>query len=269
MPVTRIGTSGWSYADWVGSFYPQGTRPADYLSRYAEHFDIVEVDRTYYRTPSPAMVRGWADKTPDDFRFALKMVRTVTHEKVLLDCQAECDEFLKAVRPLGPKLHSILLQFGYFNKNAFAGLEPFLERLESFLEKFRPPCPVAVEIRNKWWLKPEFFDFLARHDVAFAACDHVWMPPLERVLAEHNVATGRFLYLRLIGDRKGMEEITTRWDREVVDRSDRLESLAAALGRLPADKEIAAFINNHYAGHAPATCRRLRRLLPRALSHGE
>jgi uncharacterized protein YecE (DUF72 family) len=189
------------------------------------------------------------------------MVRTVTHEKVLFDCQVECEEFLRAMRPLGSKMHSILLQFGYFNKKAFAGLEPFLERLDAFLERFRPPCPVAIEIRNKWWLKPDFFDLLARHDAVFAACDHVWMPPLEEVLTEHDVTATPFLYLRLIGDRKGMERITSHWDREVVDRSKRLESLAAALGRLPADMEVTAFVNNHYAGHAPATCRHLGRLL--------
>ncbi|UCG33151.1 MAG: DUF72 domain-containing protein [Phycisphaerales bacterium] len=262
MPVIRIGTSGWSYRDWVGPFYPKGTRPSDYLRLYAEHFDIVEVDSTHYRTPLPSVVRGWAEKTPDDFRFALKMVRTVTHEKVLLDCQAECDEFLEAVGPLGPKLHSILLQFGYFNRSVLMGLEPFLERLGSFLEKFRPPCPVAVEIRNKGWLQPEFFDLLTRYHIAFAACDHAWMPPIDRVLAEHNVATGPFLFLRLIGDRKGMEQITSSWDRQVVDRSERLKSLAAALGRLPAGMEVAAFVNNHYAGHAPATCRQLGRLFP-------
>jgi uncharacterized protein YecE (DUF72 family) len=263
MPSIRIGTSGWSYDDWVGPFYPSGTRPGDYLRHYAEHFDLVEVDSTYYRTPSPNMVRGWVDKTPDDFRFALKMVRTVTHEKVLLDCQAEGDQFIESVAQLGSKLHSILLQFGYFNKKAFTGPEPFLERLDAFLESFRPPCPVAVEIRNKWWLKPEFFDLLSRHEAAFTAVDHAWMPPLQQVLEKHDVATGPFLYLRLIGDRKGIEEITTSWDREVVDRTDRLSSLAEALGRLPDRMEIVAFINNHFAGHAPATCRRLRQCLDR------
>ena len=82
-PSIRIGTCGWSYKDWVGHFYPQGLAPADYLRYYADRFPIVEVDSSFYRSPSKKMVQAWRDKTPDGFAFSLKVPQTITHEKVL------------------------------------------------------------------------------------------------------------------------------------------------------------------------------------------
>jgi hypothetical protein len=133
VPPIRIGTCGWSYKDWVGPFYPKGLAPADYLPYYAEHFPIVEVDSTFYRSPSKSMVQGWRDKTPEGFSFSLKVPQTIPHEKVLVDCAGEVEEFVSAARLLGDKLLCCTLQFGYFNRQAFAGPDEFVERLDSFL----------------------------------------------------------------------------------------------------------------------------------------
>jgi uncharacterized protein YecE (DUF72 family) len=84
MPPIRVGTSGWSYRDWVSPFYPPGTQPGDHLSFYAGRFDAVEVDSTFYAIPSARTVAGWAARTPDRFRFCVKVPRTLTHEKVLV-----------------------------------------------------------------------------------------------------------------------------------------------------------------------------------------
>src|SRR5262245_57724807 len=129
-----LGNCGWSYADWSGTFYPKELAPGDYLSYYAEQYRVVEVDSTFYRSPSPKMVQGWHDKTPDGFGFSLKVPQTITHEKLLLDCQKEVETFLDAVRLLGPKLLCCVLQFGYFNKTKFASLDDFLDRLNPFLD---------------------------------------------------------------------------------------------------------------------------------------
>src|ERR1700729_4479123 len=112
----RVGTCGWSYDDWKGVFYPKGTTPGQYLAYLAEHFPFVEVDSTFYHAPRPSMVEGWREKTPANFAFSLKVPQTITHEKLLLDCQAEVDGFLGAARLLGDKLACCLLQFGYFNR---------------------------------------------------------------------------------------------------------------------------------------------------------
>ena len=107
LQVIRVGTSGWSYNDWVPAFYDPGSRPGDVLAQYRRRFGIVEVDSTYYRIPSPRTVRRWFTKTPDDFRFAVKAPGLITHEKILADCDAEWGEFLDAAggtRPRIPRL---------------------------------------------------------------------------------------------------------------------------------------------------------------------
>jgi len=133
MQQVRIGTCGWSYQDWSGVFYPKGTAPGAYLTFYAERYPIVEVDSTFYRSPSRKMVEGWRDKTPEGFGFSLKVPQVITHEKLLANCEPEIAAFLSAVRILGYKLLCCCLQFGYFNKKAFASLDAFLERLGPFL----------------------------------------------------------------------------------------------------------------------------------------
>ena len=100
----RIGTSAFTAAGWPGSFYPEGLKPAEYLTYYAQHFDTVEVDSTFYRIPPISTVRGWSAKTPLGFLFAAKVPQTITHEKVLLDCDAELKNFLATMDILGEKL---------------------------------------------------------------------------------------------------------------------------------------------------------------------
>ena len=144
----HIGACGWSYADWSEVFYPKGLAAANYLAYYAEHYPAVEVDSTFYRGPSPKMVESWRDKTPDGFGFALKVPQTITHGKVLADCQKEVDEFLSAARLLGPKLLCCVLQFGYFNRNVFVSVRVFLDRLSPFVTAWPVDVPVAVGIRR-------------------------------------------------------------------------------------------------------------------------
>lgn len=249
----QVGTSGWFYDAWVGPFYPQRTAKSDYLGCYAERFEIVEVDSTYYRTPSTRMTRGWAARTPDRFRFALKVPREITHEKVLSDCEREMDEYLSALEPLGPKVKCVLLQFGYFNRRAFSSAGPFLERLDGFLARYAGQIPIAAEIRNKNWLSAAYFDLLRSHNVVATLVEHAWLPPIDALIQRHDVVTGPFSYLRLIGDRKHIEEITTTWEKVVVDRSSDLRRVAAAIRRLAETTDVVTFVNNHYAGHGPAT----------------
>ena len=111
----RVGTSGWSYDDWVGPFYPQGAGKHDYLAHYASRFDLVEVDSTYYAVPRESTVHGWAERTPEHFRFALKMPGEITHKRVLVDCEGVMKQFVTALEPLREKLICVLLQFGYLN----------------------------------------------------------------------------------------------------------------------------------------------------------
>src|ERR1039457_2357973 len=166
MAALYIGTSAFTAAGCEGSFYPEGTRPADFLRYYAQHFNSVEIDSTFYRIPSESTVQGWAKKTPEGFVFAAKVPQVITHEKVLVDCDAEFKQFVDVMDILGEKLGPLLLQFGYFNKKAFIGVNDFLARFRQSLKKLPKDHKFAVEIRNKNWLVPQFVEFF--HDRAVA-----------------------------------------------------------------------------------------------------
>ena len=141
----RIGTSSFSAEGWVGPFYPGGTQSRDFLSYYATRFDTVEIDSTFYRTPSVSTVKGWNAKTPPGFVFAAKVPQVITHEKVLVDCDAEFRQFVEVMDNLGDKLGPLLLQFGFFNSSVFRGVDDFLARLRPFLKKL----PTRSQVRGR------------------------------------------------------------------------------------------------------------------------
>ena len=250
----RLGTSAFTAAGWPGSFYPAGLPEREYLSYYATRFDTVEVDSTFYRAPTLSTVQGWYSKTPEGFLFAAKVPQTITHEKVMRDCEEELSQFLKVMDALGEKLGPLLFQFGYFNKKAFAGLNDFLALLIPFLKKLPKNYRFAVEIRNKIWLVPQLVEALRSHGVALALIDQSWMPRPAQWFEKIDPITTDFTYVRWLGDRKGIEERTRTWDKVIVDRSSDLAEWVRLLKTVQKRKiQILAFANNHYAGHGPAT----------------
>lgn len=257
-PPILIGTSGWSYPEWEGAFYPPGMDPADYLSWYADRFPIVEVDSTFYRVPPRRMVQGWYRHTPTGFRFALKVPQAITHKKQLRDCEAEVGEFARAIEPLGEKLSCALLQLGYFNREQFATIEAFLDVLDSFLAAWpHGAVPLALETRNPRGVTPALADVLRRHRTALAVTLQKWMPKPAEVLAKLDAATGPLSYFRLIGNREEVEKLTTTFDRIVIDRSAELADCARAIEEMARRLPVVVFANNHYAGFAPETARAL------------
>lgn len=250
----RLGTSSWSSQDWVGVFYPEGTAPAEFITEYAKHFDAVEVNSTFYRSPSAAMVRNWHARTPPGFLVAAKFPQVITHEKVLVDCGDELEEFLKGMDLLGEKLGPLLLQFPYFNKQAFPQPRDFLARLASFLDQL--PCgrAYAIELRNKYWINDRLLDQLRARNISLALIDHPWMTPIGELMAKQDVVTADFAYLRWLGDRKGIEEKTQRWDSLIIDRRREMEIWIPIIRKLlKRGIRILGFFNNHYAGFAPGS----------------
>jgi uncharacterized protein YecE (DUF72 family) len=231
-------------------------RPAEYLSHYATHFDTVEVDSTFYRTPSASTVNGWYDKTPPSFVFALKVPQVITHERCLLDCEVEFDEFIGRAVLLREKLGPLLIQFPYFNKNAFVTQADFLARLTAFLKKLPKALNFALEIRNKNWLDARFTDLLREHNVALALIDQAWMPRPAQWFEKLDPITADFAYIRLLGDRKGIEEKTKVWDKVIIDRTRELKEWVDYTQQIMRrGVPVNIYVNNHYAGHAPATVR--------------
>ncbi|MEW4567222.1 DUF72 domain-containing protein [Tautonia sp. JC769] len=257
-----IGCSGWSYPDWEGVFYPPGLHSGDTLAYYADRFPIVEVDSSFYRAPSPGMVRSWYDRTPSTFRFALKAPRAITHEKLLKDCDQAVEEFVSSILGLGEKLSCVLLQMGYFNRSAFGTQAEFLKVLDAFLARWPfGLVPLAVEVRNARWINDDLASVLTSHGAALTLTEQSWMPSPRQVAEQLDPMTGPFSFLRLLGDRQGIERVTTSWDRIVLDRSADLAETAEVIQSLARRAPVFVFANNHYAGHSPETVRQLRRIL--------
>lgn len=257
MHPVRVGSCGWSYKEWSGVFYPESLAVGEFLSYYAERYPVVEVDSTFYRSPTRKTVEGWRDRTPDGFGFSLKVPQVITHEKVLADCRAELGTFLSAARLLGDKLLCCCLQFAYFNRKAFAGLDAFLERLEPFLAAWPDDVPVAVEVRNKNWMTEQLADCLRAHRAVWVLTDQTWMPSPLAVTRKLDAVTGPFAYVRLLGDRAEVDALTKTLDHVVVDRGDNLQADAEAVRLLSARVPVLAFVNNHFAGYAPESIRDL------------
>jgi uncharacterized protein YecE (DUF72 family) len=261
MAELRIGTSAFTAVGWPGTFYPEGLPEREYLNYYATKFDTVEIDSTFYRSPALTTVKGWYSKTPPGFLFAAKVPQIITHEKVLVDCEAEFKQFIEAMDNLGEKLGPLLLQFGYFNKKAFVGVNDFLARLRPFLKKLPKDHKFAVEIRNKNWLVPQFVEALREHGVALALIDQSWMPGPAQWFEKFDPITAGFTYVRWLGDRKGIEQQTKVWDKIIVDRRVELSEWAEILGKVHKRKiQILAFANNHYAGYGPGTVEQFKEL---------
>jgi uncharacterized protein YecE (DUF72 family) len=261
MTGIRIGTSSFTATGWQGSFYPKGLRPTDYLSYYAQHFDTVEIDSTFYATPNVSVVRSWNAKTPEGFLFAAKVPQEITHKRVLKDCDEEFKVFLTTMETLGEKLGPLLFQFGKFDKYLFKSLDDFLERLIPFLKKLPKSHQFAVEIRNKNWLVPKLADLLREHGVALALIDQSWMPRPWEMKDQFDLITSDFTYVRWLGDRKGIEEKAKTWDKVIVDRQGDLIEWVGLLKKVHERRiMILAFANNHYAGNGPATVELFRSL---------
>jgi len=260
-PELRIGSSSWSAPSWEGPFYPKGTLPADYLPFYASEFDTVEVDATFYRTPSARMVDAWHDRTPAGFLFAAKIPQVITHEKMLVGCEEELAAFLKVMDRLGDKLGPLLFQFRYFKKSELSEPDPFLDRLERFLPTLPRDRRFAVEVRNKNFVTVRLLDLLRKHNVALALIDHPWFYRIDHLMSREGILTTDFVYLRWLGDRYKIEEQTKSWDRIIIDRQREMERWILAIRKmLEQSRAVYGYFNNHYAGYAVGSIRFFREL---------
>jgi uncharacterized protein YecE (DUF72 family) len=258
-PPILLGTSSFTATGWLGSFYPKGTRSADFLTFYAEHFQTVEVDSTFYACPSVRTVSNCAARTPEGFIFSVKVPQAITHDKALVARDADLKQFLDTMDLLGPKLGPIVFQFPFFKQGVLRDQHDFLERLVPFLRKLPSAYKFAIEIRNRDWLDVKFADLLRNHKMALVLQDRSWMPNPGEL--DFDPITADWTYIRWLGDRKGIEEQTTTWDKTVFDRTTELSSWVDYCYQImKRGVVIYAYANNHFAGHAPATIEQFRNL---------
>jgi uncharacterized protein YecE (DUF72 family) len=162
--VLYVGTSGWQYAHWKRVFYPAKLPPSEWLPYFAERFQTVEVNNTFYMLPEASVFEQWRRHTPSDFIFALKMSRYLTHLKRLHDPADPVKRFKERARKLGPKLGPILLQLP-------PNLAADVERLDETMSVLGRSVKVAVEFRNDAWFTLETRRLLERHGAALCLAD--------------------------------------------------------------------------------------------------
>jgi uncharacterized protein YecE (DUF72 family) len=240
-----IGAQGFSPRDWVGTFYPAGLAASQFLPFYTHVLDTVELNTTFYAIPSSSTVRAWTVRVPASFVFSAKMTRTITHDKELLDIEADLQAFLGRIRALGDKLGAVVVQF----PRSFS--RRFEDRLRAFLALLPRDIRFAVEFRSSSWDDPAVFELLRQYGVAWCITHWQDLPPVIETTAD-------FAYFRLVGFHHEFSQL----DRVQRDRSQELASWARTIADFTARvSRIYVYINNHYEGHSPSTINRLKTLL--------
>ncbi|MCA9949008.1 MAG: DUF72 domain-containing protein [Anaerolineales bacterium] len=240
-----LGTMGFSYKQWSGPFYPAGLKARNYLGYYAERFNAVEMDSTFYGTPRASTVQRWTAVTSPTFTIAPKMPRQITHEKRLKNIQESLFDYLNRMRQLGSRLGAILIQFPPdFSTAALPALHAFLPLLPADLR-------FAVEFRHHSWDHPETAVLLKAHNLCWVAADYIHMP--KRI-----TPTTDFLYLRFIGPHG---QFASK-DHEIIDKTDILQNWYQQIQpHLEKVTAVYAFFNNDYAGYSPETCNKFKRIV--------
>jgi uncharacterized protein YecE (DUF72 family) len=224
-----IGTSGYNYPEWKGSFYPPDLSSAKMLPYYAERFPAVEVNYTFYRMPTVKVVSGWAGATPAGFRFALKAPKRITHIAKLRDCGPLLRTFLDAASALGPQLGPTLFQLAPTHRKDLAALE-------SFAGLIPPHAPAAFEFRHLSWFDADVLDLLRSRNLALCVSDS------EKLHAPVEV-TADYAYFRLRDEGYGDEDIR-RWATVIRERT-------------AACRDVYVFFKHEAAGRGPILARQL------------
>jgi len=160
----RVGTSGWSYKEWKGHFYPEKLAAKDMLHYYAERFPTVEVNNTFYRMPNTATLESWSAEVPNDFAFVLKASKRITHDKRLKEVGDSMDYLLRTAGSLGPKLGPFLVQLP-------PNMKKDVPRLRDFLALLEPPARAAFEFRHASWFDEEAYAALRERSAAWCVAD--------------------------------------------------------------------------------------------------
>lgn len=251
----RIGTSGYSFEDWRGVFYPEKLPKGKMLDHYAKHFSCVEINSTYYGIPAPQVFYRMSEKTPDDFEFIVKVHQEVTHRRH--DPKASMDQLMSAVAPLivDRKLQGFLAQFPW----GFKYSDHRLDYLK-WLAEACAPFPVFVEFRNVSWVRDAVYHYLQDNKIGYCCVDE---PGMRGLLPQQNIASTNVGYVRFHG-----RNAITWWDSSKGDRYDYNYS-SSELGEWlikiremrQSTEKTYLFFNNCHLGQAIINAEQMRDLL--------
>jgi uncharacterized protein YecE (DUF72 family) len=246
----HIGTQGWNYEGWLGSFYPRKTSPKEMLTLYAKIFDTVEIDSTFYAIPAENSVKGWYEKTPDAFKFSVKLPSEITHKNRLQESEEHLTLFLQRIVLLKEKLGCILIQL----PPDFSPAEH--KSLSSFLKLLPKEYQFAVEFRDPKWFNEAILEELEAHTVALAFVDGKWVNR-ELSFRLMNKTTASFAYVRWLGPREltDFSKIQINKDKELAQWLEAFQVISQKAS------VIYGYFNNHYQGHSPASSNEFKKLL--------
>jgi uncharacterized protein YecE (DUF72 family) len=236
----RIGTSGFHYEHWRGTFYPEKFPPARMLNFYMQHFDTVELNNSFYRLPLVGALESWRDAVPPNFVFAVKASRFITHNKKLKDPDGALENFIPRIALLGSKLGPILFQLP-------PNWQVNVERLQDFLTALPKQHRYAFEFRELSWMKPEVLEVLKRFNAAFCIYELAgYRSPLN--------VTADFIYVRLHGPEANKYQGSYN--------EDRLRSWARQIEVWArTQKAIYVYFDNDQAGYAAQNALTLKNMV--------
>jgi uncharacterized protein YecE (DUF72 family) len=239
MTKPLIGTSGWQYPDFSERFYPEGLDKTEQLSYYALNFPSVEVNNTFYQLPQAKTIQKWVDQTPDDFVFAIKASRYITHMKNLMEPEQTLPNFFERISHLKEKCGPILFQLPpHWQIN--------LDRFENFLDHLPEDYRYTFEFRNETWFEKETYTLLRQHKAAFCIYDFNFRQ-------SPRITTADLVYIRLHGPGKAYQD---PYDEDTLKGwRDRISSW------LEEDKQVYCYFDNTYRGHAWKNAKKLLSLL--------
>ncbi|MHA2165916.1 MAG: DUF72 domain-containing protein, partial [Candidatus Hodarchaeales archaeon] len=234
-----LGTAGWKYNHWRGSFYSR--HQSNDLEYYSRHSSLVEINSTFYRIPSEAMVRGWYHFTPDDFIFSAKLVRDITHSRDLMfNPETVKDFFDRMNQGLEDKFKTVLVQFPpalKYSEKSFMYLSSIIDECLAHFEG-----NIITEIRDESWINPDFEKFLVSNQISLARTTKFPIP-------EDFAPLTSLYYLRLLGDRKLIPDNSL--GKVFLDKNEALREWVSKLVNLSSKFEtIFVLINNRFSGYA-------------------
>ena len=241
-----IGTSGWVYGHWEGIFYPEDLPSKDKLKYFSQHFKTAEINYSFYHLPRPTTYQNWYNQTPEDFLFAVKASRFITHIKRLQGVKEAWEQFIENALNLKEKLGPILFQFP-------PSFRIDLKRLESFLKILSKDYRYAFEFRHKSWCDKKIYSLLKKHNVAWVIADSPSCPILRPGSGqEAEVVTADFIYIRMHGSKVLFASKYT---------NEELEDLAQKIKKWLKQKiDVYCYFNNDAYGYAIKNAKELLEL---------
>jgi uncharacterized protein YecE (DUF72 family) len=248
-PQIYIGTSGWHYNHWIGSFYPKEIKGYSELKYHSEYFNTVENNSSFYRISGESTYKTWSKMTPDNYRFSIKLNRSITHFarlEINEDVIEKVNYILSTTQVLGEKLGAIVIQLPASFKYDLEKVNKFLKYFVKEVDKQKYKFDIAIEFRNKYWFVDEVYKLLKKYNVALVAAQSSRYPG-ERVI------TADFAYIRLHGPKKLFASSYS---------NEQLRDWAKYIKEISKDvKKVYVYFNNDFHGYAIENAKKLKELL--------